>query len=83
MDRVRQREGGCVKRYTRPRPFVALTVDGRRETLTASSKQPTKAYIIAMFGPFKTFRAARFFRSNPAIFARSINQIEQLAKETA
>lgn len=71
-----------MKTYSRPRPFVAVTEDGKRETLMSSSNQPTKKYIRVMFGPFKTFRAARFFRSNPAIFARSINQIERLAKET-
>ena len=71
-----------MKTFSRPRPFVAVTEDGKRETLVCSSNQPPKKYIRVMFGPFKTNRAARFFRANPAIFARSVNQIEQLAKET-
>jgi hypothetical protein len=68
-----------MKKYTRARPFVAVTRRGTLECCMSSSNQPTKRYITRMIGPFKTFRGARFYRLNP--IGRSINQIETLARE--
>lgn len=72
-----------TRRYKSPRRFVALTKDGKRECLTSSSNQPTKAYIVAMVGPFRTKRAQVFYRSNPGIFLRNVSQAESLAREVA
>lgn len=70
-----------TKRYSRPRPFVALTRNNKRETLMCSTNAPAKKYIVAMVGPFKTNRGAAFYRANPGLFFKSVNQVERIAKE--
>lgn len=68
-----------TKTYSRPRPFIAVTKDNRLELLNCSTNQPAKKYITRMIGPFKTLRGAIFYAANP--MARSINQVEKMAKE--
>lgn len=68
-----------TKTYSRPRPFVGLTSNGRRECLASSTSTPPKKGVVAMVGPFKTNRGAAFYCLHPSLFFRSVNHCEELA----